>query len=309
MKEETMQEETKLKKEVKEEKRLAFKSESAWFRMAKRFVKHKAAMVSLVILLLFILIAIFAPFISPYSPSAIVGKFGAPPSKEHWLGTDAIGRDMLTRTIYAMRVSLLVGLLATGISIVIGVVLGLVSGYVGGAVDMIIMRFTDMVMSFPYILLVLVVAALVGPGLINLILIMGFTGWPGVARIVRGNVLSIKQLHYIESKKIQGMPSYHILFSDILPNTFAPIMVYATSQVAMSILDEAALSFLGMGVQSPTVSLGNLLNGVQSITVLTSQPWLWIPPGAVIIVLVVAINFIGDALRDALDPRSDGAKS
>ena len=221
------------------------------------------------------------------------------------MGTDAIGRDMLTRLVYAGRVSLLVGILSTAIAIGIGVVLGLLSGYVGGGVDMVIMRFTDMVMSFPYILLVLVVAALVGPGLLNLILIMGFTGWPGVARIVRGNVLSIKQMHYIENKKIQGMPAYHIVFSEILPNTFAPVLVYATSAVAMSILDEAALSFLGMGVQSPTVSLGNLLNGVQSITVLTTQPWLWIPPGVVIIVLVVAINFIGDALRDAADPRSE----
>lgn len=279
--------------------------QSIMYRMAQRFKKHKAAMVSLVILILFISIAIFAPLITPYSPSAIVGPFGQGPSAKHWLGTDAIGRDMLTRLVYAGRVSLLVGLLSTAIAIALGVVLGLLSGYIGGVVDMVIMRFTDMVMSFPYILLVLVVAALVGPGLLNLILIMGFTGWPGVARIVRGNVLSIKQMHYIENRKIQGMPARYIVFSEILPNTFAPILVYATSAVAMSILDEAALSFLGMGVQSPTVSLGNLLNGVQSITVLTTQPWLWIPPGVVIIALVVAINFIGDALRDAADPRSE----
>lgn len=287
----------------------AQKSQSAWVRIMGRFTKHKAAMVSLCVLALFIIIALFAPLITPYSPSAIVGNFGEGPSAKHWLGTDAIGRDMLTRVIYACRVSLLVGIVSTAIAITLGVVLGLVSGYTGGAVDMIIMRFTDMVMSFPYILLVLVVAALVGPGLINLILIMGFTGWPGVARIVRGNVLSLKQTHYVENRKIQGMPFYYILFSEILPNTFAPVLVYATSAVAMSILDEAALSFLGMGVQSPTVSLGNLLNGVQSITVLTSQPWLWVPPGVVIIVLVVSINFIGDALRDAADPRSGGSGS
>ena len=187
--------------------------------------------------------------------------------------------------------------------LLIGVVLGLVSGFWGGWIDMVIMRFTDMVMSFPYIMLVLVAAALIGPGLLNLILIMGFTGWPGVARIVRGNVLSLKQAAFVENSRVQGMPTRFILFSQILPNTFAPVLVYATSAVAMSILDEAALSFLGMGVQNPTSSLGNLLNGVQSISVLTSQPWLWVPPGLTIILLVIAINFIGDALRDAADPR------
>ncbi|NLB90867.1 MAG: ABC transporter permease [Clostridiales bacterium] len=283
------------------------KRESASSRIIRRFKKHKAAVVSLVILMIFILAAVFAPLLTPYDPAEITIDFGKPPSGEHLLGTDAVGRDMLTRLLYGMRVSLLVGLLSTMIAITLGVVLGLISGYAGGAVDMIIMRFTDMVMSFPYILLVLVVAALVGPGLLNLIFIMGFTGWPGVARIVRGNVLSIKQRHFIENRKVQGMPFYYILFSEILPNTFAPVMVYATSAIAMSILDEAALSFLGMGVQSPTASLGNLLSGVESITVLRSQPWLWIPPGVVIVVLVVAINFIGDALRDAVDPHSEGA--
>lgn len=167
---------------------------------------------------------------------------------------------------------------------------------------MVIMRFTDMVMSFPYILLVLVSAAIFRPGLLNIILILGFVDWPGIARLVRGNVLSIREMNFIQGDRVAGMPKHYILFSEILPNTVAPILVYATSVIAISMLDEAALSFLGMGIQPPQSSLGNMLNGAQSISILTSKPWLWVPPGLMIILLVVSINFIGDALRDAFDP-------
>ena len=151
---------------------------------------------------------------------------------------------------------------------------------------------------------VLVAASIFKPGLWNIILILGFVDWPGIARLVRGNVLSLRETNFIKGNIVAGMPLRHILFSEILPNTAAPILVYATSVLALSMLDEAALSFLGMGVQPPTASLGNMLNGAQSLTVLTKQPWLWIPPGLLIVVLVIAINFIGDALRDALDPNS-----
>lgn len=270
----------------------------------RRFRRHHLAAVSLVVLVVIGGAALFAPVIAPYDPTAIVGPFAAPPSFEFWLGTDQIGRDMLSRILYATRISLLVGVMATVISTAIGVVLGLVAGYFGGVVDMVIMRFTDMVMSFPYILLVLVAASIFQPGLWNIILILGFVDWPGIARLVRGNVLSLREENFVKGNIIAGMPLRHILFSEILPNTMAPILVYATSVLAISMLDEAALSFLGMGVQPPTASLGNMLNGAQSLTVLTSQPWLWLPPGLVIVILVVAINFIGDALRDALDPNS-----
>ena len=202
-----------------------------------------------------------------------------------------------------MRVSLLVGFLATAISTVIGVALGLISGYFGGWVDQLIMSFTDMVMSFPYILLVLVAAAIFKPGMWSIILILGFVDWPGVTRLVRGNVLSLRETNFCKSDITAGMPGRYILFSEILPNTMAPVLVYATSVFAISMLDEAALSFLGMGVQPPTPSLGNILNGAQSLTILTSKPWLWIPAGVLIVLLVMCINFVGDALRDALDPR------
>ena len=270
----------------------------------RRFRRHHLAMASLVVLVVLVGSALLAPWIAPYDPDAIVGTFSGAPCREFLLGTDQIGRDVLSRLLYAMRISLLVGVLATVISTVVGVVLGLIAGYFGGIADMVIMRFTDMVMSFPYILLVLVAAALFRPGLWNIILILGFVDWPGIARLVRGNVLSLRETNFVKSNIVAGMPVRHILFSEILPNTVAPILVYATSVLALSMLDEAALSFLGLGVQPPTASLGNMLNGAQSLTVLTKQPWLWIPAGLLIVILVMSINFIGDALRDALDPNS-----
>lgn len=277
--------------------------QSSLFMVAKRFCRHRLAVACLVILLGLILLAVFAPWIAPYGPTKISGGFSKPPDAEHWLGTDQIGRDMFRRLLYAMRVSLLVGFLATVISTAIGVVLGLVSGYFGGWVDRVIMSFTDMVMSFPYILLVLVAAAIFEPGMWTMIIILGLVDWPGVARLVRGNVLSLRETNFCKSDVTSGMPGRYILFSEILPNTLAPVLVYATSVFAISILDEAALSFLGMGVQPPTASLGNILNGAQSITILTEKPWLWLPAGILIILLVMCINFVGDALRDALDPR------
>lgn len=268
----------------------------------RRFRKHKLAMVSMVCVFILALLALLAPVIAPYDPEAIVGSFSAAPSSENLLGTDQIGRDVLSRLLYGMRVSILVGIVTTLISTVIGVILGLIAGYFSGPVDMIIMRVTDMIMSFPYILLVLVAASMFRPGFWSIVLILGFVNWPGVARLVRGNVLALRETNFVKGSIVAGMPTRHILFSEILPNTMAAILVYATSVLALSILDEAALSFLGLGIQAPASSLGNMLNGAQSLTVLTKLPWLWLPPGIVIIVLVIAINFIGDAMRDALEP-------
>lgn len=286
------------------EKKTDITNESYLQTVFRRFRRHRLGMISFVVLAVLVAAALLAPWIAPYDPDAIVGTFSGAPCREFWLGTDQIGRDVFSRLLYAMRISLLVGVMATLISTVIGVILGLIAGYFGGAADMIIMRFTDMVMSFPYILLVLVAAAIFRPGLWNIILILGFVDWPGIARLVRGNVLSLREMNFVKGNVVAGMPVRHILFSEILPNTVAPILVYATSVLALSMLDEAALSFLGLGVQPPTSSLGNMLNGAQSLTVLTKQPWLWIPAGLLIVVLVMSINFIGDALRDALDPNS-----
>ena len=291
---------------IDEGKKKDIVSESYLQTVFRRFKRHKLALISLVIVVILGLAALFAPIIAPYDPNEMAGPFSGAPGKGFLLGTDQIGRDVFSRLLYAMRISLLVGIMATLISTVIGVILGLIAGYFGGVADMIIMRFTDMVMSFPYILLVLVAAAIFKPGLWSINLILGFVDWPGIARLVRGNVLNLRETNFIKGNLVAGMPLRHILFSEILPNTVAPILVYATSVLALSMLDEAALSFLGMGVQPPTASLGNMLNGAESLTVLTKQPWLWVPPGVVIVVLVMAINFIGDALRDALDPNSRG---
>ena len=276
--------------------------ENYWQTVWRRFRHHRLACFSLAVLAVICTAAVMAPIIAPYDPEEIAGPFGAAPSLKFILGTDQIGRDMFSRLLYATRISLLVGVLATAISTAIGVILGLLGGYFGGWLDIAIMRFTDMVMSFPYILLVLVAAAIFEPGLWSIILILGFVDWPGIARLVRGNVLSLRETNFVKGSIVAGMPTRHILFSEILPNTVAPILVYATSVMALSMLDEASLSFLGMGVQPPAASLGNMLNSAQSLTVLTRQPWLWIPPGLLIVILVVAINFVGDALRDALDP-------
>lgn len=268
----------------------------------RRFRHHKAGVVSFWIVAVIIVLALLAPLLAPYGPQEITSDFSAAPSLKHLLGTDQIGRDVLSRLLFGTRVSLFVGFMATVISTVLGVLLGLLAGYVGGALDMVLMRFTDMVMSFPYILLILVASVIFKPGLWSIILIFGFVDWPGVARLVRGSILSIKEQDYVKSSQIAGMPRSYILFSDILPNVMTNILVFATTVMATSILDEAALSFLGMGIQPPAASLGNMLNGAESVTVLTGMPWLWISPGLVIIILVVCVNFVGDALRDALDP-------
>ncbi len=270
--------------------------------IARRFRRHKLGMVSLVFFFILALLAILAPLLAPYDPADIVSGFGRPPSEDFILGTDLSGRDVFSRLLYGTRISLLVGVMVTLISTSIGVTLGLIAGYFGSWVDAVIMRFTDMVMSFPYLLLVLMFAAIFEPGLWNIIIILGFVNWPGVARLVRGNVLSLRETNFIKRTEVQGVSKAKILFSEILPNTIAPILVYATSVMAFSILDEAALSFLGMGVQPPTASLGNMLGDAESITILTEKVWLWIPAGLVIVLLVMSINFIGDALRDAIDP-------
>lgn len=268
------------------------------------FWKHKLAFASVIVIIFLAVVATFGLMISPYQPNDITGSFSSPPSIQHLLGTDQIGRDVLSRLIYGMRISLFVGLSVTMISSMIGIVIGLVAGFFGGKIDAALMGLTDMVMSFPYILLVLVAAAIFKPGLLSIILILGFVDWPGIARLVRGSVLSLRETNFIKADELAGLPKTYLLFSEILPNAIAPVLIYATSVMAYSILDEAALSFLGMGIQPPTASLGNMLNGAENLTILTEKLWLWLPPGMVIILLVLAINFIGDALRDSFDPNN-----
>lgn len=250
------------------------------------------------------MVALLADVAAPYNPNAIdldLARGG--PSSAHLLGGDKFGRDVLSRLIHASRVSLSIGLVVVSIYVTIGTLLGSLSGYYRGALDNVIMRITDMVMSFPSLMLILVIVGLVGPSIYNVMVVLGLLGWPSICRLVRAEFLSLRERDFVTAAQALGATSTRIIFRHMLPNTVSVITVGATFGVARAILTEAGLSFLGMGVQPPTASWGNMLMDAQSLTILESMPWLWIPPGLMILVSVLAINFMGDGLRDALDPR------
>lgn len=277
---------------------------SFWAVAAGRFRRHRLAMAGLVVVGLLSGAAIGAPLLAPYDPTALdPTAFGAPPSMAHPLGTDMVGRDVLSRLLYGARVSLAVGVSAVTINVVLGVLIGGVGGFVGGLVDSALMRLTDIVLSFPSLMLILVLVAILGPGLNNVILVLGLLGWPQIARLVRAEVLRLKAQDFVVAARAVGVPEGRILLRHLLPNTFPPVLVAATFGTAQAIIAEASLSFLGMGVQPPTPSWGNLLTDAQSMAVLEKMPWVWAPAGLLIVLAVLSINFVGDGLRDALDPR------
>jgi peptide/nickel transport system permease protein len=274
-------------------------------RALERFVRHRAALAGLVLLVVLVLVAIFAEQIGGADPYATdLANARSAPAAGHVLGTDPIGRDVFSRLVYGARVSLLVGLLAVGVSLVIGTVVGAVAGYSGGLVDAVAMRFTDVVMAYPTLLIILALVAIVGQDLKNIIVVIGLLGWPGIARLVRGSYLSLREDDYVLAARALGAPAGRIAMRHILPAVTGPLVVAATFGMASAILMEAGLSFLGVGVQPPASSWGNMLADAQSLTVLESMPWLWLPPGLAIVLAVLSINFVGDGLRDALDPRS-----
>jgi len=279
-------------------------ADGGWKGTARRFFRHRLAGAGLILFLLLALMALLAPWLAPYDPFAI-GKSYQPPSwaSGHWLGTDQSGRDVLSRLIYASRVSLSVGVGAVAIYVAIGTLIGAAAGYFGGWIDGVIMRITDVFMSFPYLLVILVMVSVLGPSLGNIILALGILGWPAVARLIRGGVLSVKEKPYVQAGIALGYSTPRLLFQQILPNVIAPVLVNATFGIAVSIITEASLSFLGMGVQPPTASWGNMLTEAQSFSTLTNRPWLWVPPAAMIVLSVVSINFMGDGLRDVMDPK------
>lgn len=269
----------------------------------QRFRRHRLALVGLAILILLTFSAIAAPLIAqkgPYAVSLRDTKIG--PNSTYILGTDAAGRDVFSRLLYAGRVSLSVGLVAVGIYTVIGVLLGALAGFYGGWVDSVVMRMADIVLAFPSLIIIITVVSVLGPGLFNLMLVIGLLGWPPITRLLRGEFLSLREREFIVAARATGARNNRLIFRHILPNAMAPIIVAATFGVAHAILLEAGLSFLGLGVQPPQASWGNMLTDAQSLTVLESMLWLWIPPGVMIALAVLSINFIGDGLRDALDP-------
>jgi peptide/nickel transport system permease protein len=270
----------------------------------RRFLRHRLAILGAIIILALIILALFAPWLAPQDPNKVdIMSAREGPSQKYTLGCDVVGRDVLSRLIYGTRISLSVGLVAVAIYVVIGVILGSIAGYFGGWPDMLISRVIDAVLSFPPLMLILVIVGLLGPGLFNIMLVLGLLGWPQVARLVRGQILAVREELYVVSSKSVGARSRRIILTDVLPNIMSPIIVDATFGVARAILIEAGLSFLGMGVQPPTASWGNMLNDAQSLSILESMQWMWVPPGLMIFLATISINFVGDGLRDALDPK------
>lgn len=268
-----------------------------------RFRRHRVAVIGAIILTVLTIAAVGAPLFVGNDPYHVnISAYRKGPQAGHPLGTDSSGRDVLSRLLYAGRVSLSVGLVAVTIYTVIGVVLGALSGFYGGWVDSTIMRLADIVLSFPSLILIITVVSLVGPSIYNIMLVIGLLGWPSIARIVRALFLSLREREFILAGRTIGASNSRLIFRHMLPNAIAPVIVAATVGMASAILLEAGLSFLGLGVQPPTPSWGNMLTDAQSLMVLESMPWLWIPPGIMIALAVLSINFIGDGLRDALDP-------
>jgi peptide/nickel transport system permease protein len=273
-------------------------------RVLRRFLSHRLAVVGVVILTVIALCAIFAPLLAPAGPNAInLTRIARPPGGGALLGTDQVGRDVLSRILYGARISLTVGIIAVAIYLLIGFLIGAVSGFFGGWVDSLLMRFTDVVLCFPTFVLILILVGIVGPNLWNVILVIGLFGWPGVARLVRGQVLQLRALDFVIAARMLGGTRRYILRRHILPNVVAPLIVAGTLGIAGAILTEASLSFLGLGVVQPTPSWGSMLNEARSPAVVATKPWLWIVPGAAISLTVLAANFIGDGLRDAFDVR------
>jgi peptide/nickel transport system permease protein len=279
--------------------------ESLWSKAWKRFLRHKLALFGLSVMAILLFTAIAAPVLTPYSPiKQDLRNLRKAPTADHMLGTDGVGRDILTRVLHAGRISLSVGLVSVSISALVGIIIGVAAGYVGGKTDMLLMRLTDMVMTFPSLVIIITVAAAMGPSVYNAMLIIGLLTWPSIARLVRGQFLSLRTQQFVTAARSIGVSNWEIAFKHIFPNTISSITVALTFGMATSILMEASLSFLGLGVPPPTPSWGNMLRDAQSMNILEGMPWIWLPPGIMIALSVLSINFIGDGLRDALDPRS-----
>ena len=270
-----------------------------------KLINNPTGLLGFIIVLGVILAAIFAPFISPYHPEKAdrPNRLQPPLSSGHLLGTDQAGRDLLSRTIYGARISLMVGFSAVAAASLLGTILGLMAGYFGGWMDTIISRIVDVWLSFPFILLALVVNALLGLGLRNIIITLTLTGWVMYARLVRGEVLSIKEREFVEAARALGQSDAPILFRHILPNVITPIIIMCSLQMSQVIVAEATISFLGFGVQPPTPAWGNMLSAGRDY--LMSAWWMTAFPGAALAVTALGVNLMGDWLRDVLDPKLD----
>lgn len=275
-------------------------------RMAvRRFTRHRLAMLGLVTLVTIIAIAALAPVLLPMDPIAPdYENLGMPPSAAHLLGGDLSGRDVLARVIYGTRVSLIAGLGSVMVFVSIGTAVGLIAGSLGGVADQVLMRITDIFLSIPPLLLIIVFISIVGAGLGSVIAVIGLVYWPQTARLVRGQLLGLREAEFVTASRVIGVREREIVVRHMIPNIFGPLTVVATFGVASAILLEAALSFLGLGVKPPTPSLGEMIASARTPSVLQGQPWVWLPAGIVIALIVMSVNFVGDGLRDALDPKA-----
>ncbi len=281
-----------------------------WQAVWRRLRRHRFAVLGMVVVACFAAIALFAPLVAPYGfdDQNLLDRY-ALPSSQHWFGTDDLGRDVLTRLMYGARISLFVAVSTTLLATFIGIVVGAVAGYVGGYVEMVLMRFADIMLSLPALPVLIIFAAalggdflpIFGKGVATMILVLTIFGWMVVARLTHGSVLSLRHREFTEAARALGGATGHIILRHMLPNSLAPIIVAATLGLGTRIILEATLSFLGLGVNPPTPSWGNMLQNAQGY--IWSQPWLAIWPGACIFFTVLAVNFLGDGLRDALDPR------
>lgn len=276
-------------------------------RAIKKFLNNRLALIGLIIFSVILLASIFAPLLTPYDPNKIgLRDMLQPPSWEHWFGTDRTGRDLFARVLYGGRISILVGLGSAILAAIIGVLIGVYTGYVGGWLDALAMRVSEIFMSFPQIILVLLLVSILGQSLVNLMLIFTLTGWCGIYRMARARMLSIREEEYVLALRSFGLSRPLIAYKHMLPNALGPIMVNITLSTAAFILQEAGLSFLGLGIPLSIPTWGNILNVAQDIRVLQTNWWIWLPVGTVISLFVLSVNFIGDGLRDATDPSQQG---
>jgi peptide/nickel transport system permease protein len=283
---------------------------SPWKVVWKRLKRNKLAMIGLYTLIILVAVAIFGPLFSYKMDATDTANINAAPSIQHILGTDEVGRDVFSRLMYGGRVSLSVGIVAVFIEVLIGSILGGIAGYYGGIVDNIIMRIVDILMCFPFLPILLMLSAVMSARHVDpkyrmyvVMFIIGIIGWGGLCRLVRGQILSLREQEFMQAAEALGLKDRRKIFGHLLPNTFSSIIVSATLSVGGAILTESSLSYLGLGVTPPTPSWGNMIQCAQDIYTMTFQPWKWIPPGVCIFLTVMAINLLGDGLRDALDPK------
>lgn len=279
------------------------KKSSLTKRNIEKLLRNKVAVIGFVIVLIITLSCVLAPIITPWNPiEVMLTERGKPPSSEHWLGTDKLGRDVFSRLLYGGRISIFIGLTGAVGGIGIGIILGCIAGFFGGWFDKVMLKVSEVFQSVPQIMLVLVLVALVDQSMMNLIVIFVATGWVGTFRLVRGRFFSLREESFVESGRAFGISNISLMFKHLLPNTLGPVIVQVTLATAGYILQEAALSFLGLGVPLEVPTWGNIINAAKEVATVTNYPWIWLSPGFTISLFVLGINFFGDGLRDVLDP-------